>query len=90
MPSRSVTLHRLVNRSPAVYEASYGEIPTEIRLDTSALLKLEGEQSYENLERILISMPKPVADAAQRLLDTRHDALDSDKLMVTITALDMA
>jgi hypothetical protein len=49
MPTPSITLHRLVNRNPAVYEASYGDKRVEVRLDMSVILMLERQRNYQDL-----------------------------------------
>jgi hypothetical protein len=72
-------------RLPA-FDAEWHGRPLAIRLDTSAVLKLQGNGPRET---ILKESTGRVGKAAQRILEMRSMAAHNDDLVVTLTALDL-
>lgn len=87
--SSAITLDRLVRTNPPVYQGRYGGKVLEVRLDSSAVLKLEGTATWERLTEILDPPPAPVTDAARRLIEMRQVESTADGIVVTISALDL-
>lgn len=87
--SSGITLDHLVRTNPPVYQGRYGSKALEVRLDSSAVLKLEGTAAWENLREVLVPPPVPVTDAARRLIELRQIEPTADGIVVTISALDL-
>jgi len=88
--SSPITLNRLARTNPPVYEGTHGGKAIEVRLDNSAVMKLQGHLSYEQRAGILAPIPPQIADAASRLIERRQAEQDSQSIVVTISALDLS
>jgi len=87
--SCEIKIDRLVRTNPPVYQGRYGGKALEVRLDSSAVLKLEGTAAWESLKEILVPPPAPISDAARRLIEMRQIEPTADGIVVTISALDL-
>lgn len=88
MPS-SVALDRLVRTNPPVFEGNYEGTAIEVRLDSSAVLKLEGKTDYERRAEILFPPPPQVENAVRRLIEARQVQPNARGIIVTVSALDL-
>ena len=80
---------RIGRGRPPVFSAEWRGRPLAIRLDTSAVLKLEGNSDYNELDAVLLMTTERVSVAAKRILEMRRfDGLESE-LTIVITALDL-
>jgi len=63
-------------------------MPLTVKLDSSAIMYLEGDKSYEQLQDLLEALPAPVMEGAQRLLEMRRET-KADSHVVVLSALDL-
>ena len=70
-------------------EAEWNGMPLEIRLDSSAILKLEGDGDYRSLGSAIEKAPERISVAAQRLLEMRQIDVAGERLEVVLSALDL-
>lgn len=85
-----LTIQRLVRVNPPVYEGTFAGKPLQIRLDSSAVMKLEGTSSFEKLRELLDPPPPSLVSAAFRLIQLRHVEPASEAIVVTVSALDLS
>lgn len=87
--SPSVKVNGIERGIPPVVSAEWGGKPVAIRLDSSAILKLEGAGDYRTLGRAIENAPERISIAAQRLLETRQADEAGGRLEVVLSALDL-
>lgn len=85
--SSEVEIRRLVGTMPPTFDAEWNGQPLVITLDSSAVLKLEGDGSYRELPKVLPTKSKDIARAARRLIEQRHFQRLGE-MRVVISALD--
>lgn len=87
--SPSVKVNGIERGITPVVSAEWDGKPVAIRLDSSAILKLEGDGDYRNLSRIIEKAPERISIAAQRLLEMRQADATGGRLEVVLSALDL-
>jgi hypothetical protein len=84
-----VKIMRLERKLPPVISAEWNGKPVAIRLDSSAVLKLEGSKEFRDFECVLNEAPERITRAAQRILEMRKAEADQVRLEVVLSALDL-
>ena len=79
---------RLARLQPPTFEGEWRGLPLTVKLDSSAIMYLEGNKSYEQLQDFLEAVPAPVTLGAQRLLEMRRET-NANSHVVVLSALDL-
>jgi hypothetical protein len=87
--SPSVKINSIEHGLSPTIAAEWNGLPLAIRLDSSAILKLEGNGDYRNLSHTLEKAPERISLAAQRLLEMRQAAETDGRIEVVLSALDL-
>lgn len=84
-----ISLSTLVRTEPAMFVGRLGDHSLEVHLDISAILKLEGNASFEERSEALKEGIPRVVDATRRLLQERREKPNAEVVVITISAIDL-
>lgn len=84
-----VKIMGLERQLPPVLSAEWNGKPVAIRLDSSAVLTLEGSKEFRDFECVLNEAQERITRAAQRILEMRKAETDQGRLEVVLSALDL-
>lgn len=83
-----VVITQRTGHSPPVFEGRCNDEPIVIHLDTSAMLRLSGDESFEGISPLSSGKVNSIERAAERLVAARQVEMGAN-LSVSISALDL-